>query len=123
MAGAAIAWGGLGLRWWSQNELGRLFTFEVGIRKGHKLVQSGPYAMLRHPSYTGLAVGLAGIALFLRCAAAPALSVFLRAGHTLRWGTGVSLCRFWPMPAYWALCFSMVSAALGALVVSWLRRA
>jgi len=71
MAGAAIAWGGLGLRWWSQNQLGRLFTFEVGIRKGHKLVQSGPYAILRHPSYTGLAVGLAGVALFLRRAARP----------------------------------------------------
>ena len=75
--GAALAWGGLGLRWWSQTELGSLFTFVVGIRKGHKLVQSGPYAVLRHPSYTGLAVGLVGIALFLRSAALTRLQPFI----------------------------------------------
>ena len=68
-ARAALAFGGLGLRWWSQAELGHMFTFEVGIRKDHRLVQTGPYAILRHPSYTGLLVGIIGIALFLRSAA------------------------------------------------------
>ncbi|CCM02171.1 uncharacterized protein FIBRA_04249 [Fibroporia radiculosa] len=32
--------------------LGRLFTYEVAIRDDHKLVTSGPYAYIRHPSYT-----------------------------------------------------------------------
>ena len=67
--GAALAFSGLSLRWWSQAELGSMFTFEVGIRRDHRLVQTGPYAILRHPSYTGLLIGIIGIALFLRFAA------------------------------------------------------
>ncbi|ETW79785.1 hypothetical protein HETIRDRAFT_477394 [Heterobasidion irregulare TC 32-1] len=42
-------------------ELGRLFTYELTLRKEHKLVTSGPYSIVRHPSYTGgtiLAVGM-----------------------------------------------------------------
>ena len=32
--------------------LGKLFTFELGIQADHKLVTTGPYAVVRHPSYT-----------------------------------------------------------------------
>jgi protein-S-isoprenylcysteine O-methyltransferase len=34
--------------------LGRFFTVDVAIREGHELIQSGPYSLVRHPSYTGL---------------------------------------------------------------------
>jgi protein-S-isoprenylcysteine O-methyltransferase Ste14 len=43
--------------------LGRRFTFELGIRKDHKLVTTGPYAIVRHPSYTGGLTAVMGIAL------------------------------------------------------------
>jgi len=33
--------------------MGRLFTFEMSIRNGHKLISDGPYAWVRHPAYTG----------------------------------------------------------------------
>ncbi|KDQ24212.1 hypothetical protein PLEOSDRAFT_174596 [Pleurotus ostreatus PC15] len=33
--------------------LGRQFTFELSIRENHRLVTTGPYALVRHPSYTG----------------------------------------------------------------------
>ena len=33
--------------------LGRLFTFELSIRKDHRLITTGPYSVVRHPSYTG----------------------------------------------------------------------
>ena len=33
--------------------LGRFFTFEVSIHKGHQLVTTGPYSIVRHPSYSG----------------------------------------------------------------------
>ena len=36
--------------------LGRLFTWEMSIRDGHQLITSGPYSIVRHPSYTGLAL-------------------------------------------------------------------
>lgn len=40
-------------RFWCFWELGNLFTFGLGIRKDHKLIKSGPYKYLVHPSYTG----------------------------------------------------------------------
>eukprot|EP00128_Syssomonas_multiformis_P014508 Colp12_sorted_trinity150504_noHs@17483 len=48
------------LRWWSFRTLGRYFTFVVTIRKDHDLVKEGPYSVLRHPSYTGLLLGIYG---------------------------------------------------------------
>ena len=47
--------------------LGRLFTFEVSIRKGHKLVTTGPYAIVRHPSYISAVLALDGALLCLTC--------------------------------------------------------
>ncbi|TFK35069.1 hypothetical protein BDQ12DRAFT_688750 [Crucibulum laeve] len=43
--------------------LGRYFTFELSIRKDHHLVTSGPYSIVRHPSYTGAAFAAIGGAL------------------------------------------------------------
>jgi len=40
-------------------KLGRFFTFELAIRQQHKLITDGPYAWVRHPSYTSV------IALFI----------------------------------------------------------
>ena len=36
--------------------LGRFFRFEVSIQKDHELIVSGPYAIVRHPSYAGLLI-------------------------------------------------------------------
>jgi len=49
------------LRWWSFITLGKFFTYNVGIRKEHKLITSGPYALLIHPSYTGFFASYAGL--------------------------------------------------------------
>jgi len=43
--------GGLG-RVWCYKTLGAFFTFELTIRSSHKLIKTGPYAYVRHPSYT-----------------------------------------------------------------------
>ncbi|KAK0475436.1 hypothetical protein IW261DRAFT_479093 [Armillaria novae-zelandiae] len=40
--------------------LGRLFTFELSIRQDHRLVSEGPYAVVRHPSYTGMILTITG---------------------------------------------------------------
>ncbi len=51
------------LRSWSIAVLGRLFTVNVAVREGHKLIESGPYRVLRHPSYTAILLVHLGIGL------------------------------------------------------------
>jgi len=45
-------------------ELGKHFRFQVTILKNHKLVTSGPYSYVRHPSYTGAYICFAGIVIW-----------------------------------------------------------
>ena len=52
---------GLALRWWAIVHLGRYFTVNVSIAIDHKVVDSGPYRLLRHPSYTGALVAFLGL--------------------------------------------------------------
>ena len=61
--GLALMLAGLLLRWWSILHLGRFFTKDVVIASDHRLVDSGPYKLIRHPSYTGLLIFIAGVAL------------------------------------------------------------
>ena len=52
-AGLALFVAGMALRAWSIWTLGHFFTVQVAIASDHKLVEDGPYRLLRHPSYTG----------------------------------------------------------------------
>ncbi len=38
--------------YWVHRELGKYFSSSLVIRKGHRLVRSGPYRLVRHPMYT-----------------------------------------------------------------------
>src|SRR5436190_6843312 len=53
--------GGLILRWYSIGYLGRYFTVDVSISTEHKLIDSGPYRYIRHPSYTGALLAFVGL--------------------------------------------------------------
>ncbi|KAL4080999.1 hypothetical protein J3A83DRAFT_4367431 [Scleroderma citrinum] len=48
------------IRMWCYRTLGRLFTFQLALLPQHKLITSGPYAIVRHPSYTGVLLALTG---------------------------------------------------------------
>jgi len=48
------------LRVQSFRALGRFFTFELYIYEDHRLIVGGPYAIVRHPSYTGLIFSIIG---------------------------------------------------------------
>jgi protein-S-isoprenylcysteine O-methyltransferase Ste14 len=61
--GLAIVFAGAALRDWAIVSLGRYFRREVTIEQGQRIVRRGPYRVLRHPSYTGICLILAGFGL------------------------------------------------------------
>lgn len=56
----AVAIGGA-LRFYCITTLGKFWSFQLSIRKEHRLVTSGPYSVVRHPSYTGLLLQSIGV--------------------------------------------------------------
>ncbi|MEO8636410.1 MAG: isoprenylcysteine carboxylmethyltransferase family protein [Gemmatimonadales bacterium] len=51
---AVICVAGLLFTWWARLHLGRLWSGSVTRKVGHRVVDSGPYAIVRHPIYTGI---------------------------------------------------------------------
>ena len=59
--GPAIAWSlvvlvalALAFTWWARLYLGRLWSSSVTKKANHRVVDTGPYAIVRHPIYTGV---------------------------------------------------------------------
>src|SRR5262245_42645630 len=44
----------LAFAWWARVHLGRLWASSVSRQEGHTVVETGPYAIVRHPIYTGI---------------------------------------------------------------------
>jgi protein-S-isoprenylcysteine O-methyltransferase len=79
-AGMAIFLAGLALRWYAIRYLGRWFTVNVAIADDQPLIDTGPYARVRHPSYTGALMAFLGFALCLGNFAALMLIVLASVG-------------------------------------------
>ena len=63
VCGIVLMLAGICIRWVAIYTLGRYFTREVTILRDHRVVQSGLYKYLRHPSYSGLLLGNLGLGL------------------------------------------------------------
>jgi protein-S-isoprenylcysteine O-methyltransferase Ste14 len=61
--GAAITVAGLLFSVWARRHLGANWSQAVTLKQDHELITSGPYALVRHPIYTGLLLALLGSAL------------------------------------------------------------
>jgi protein-S-isoprenylcysteine O-methyltransferase Ste14 len=55
---AAVMLAGLLLTWWARLHLGRLWSSVITRKEDHRIVDTGPYALVRHPIYTGLITAL-----------------------------------------------------------------
>jgi protein-S-isoprenylcysteine O-methyltransferase Ste14 len=62
-SGAAITATGLLFSAWARRHLGSNWSRAVTLKKDHELITSGPYALVRHPIYTGLLLAIVGCAL------------------------------------------------------------
>ena len=56
LAGLVIC--GFVFMWWARIHLGQLWSSSVTRKKHHHVVDSGPYAIVRHPIYTGLLLAI-----------------------------------------------------------------
>jgi len=61
--GILLCIAGLGLRYWSRRELGRFFTIGVVKQEDHRVIQTGPYRIIRHPAYLAFLLFYSGFAL------------------------------------------------------------
>jgi protein-S-isoprenylcysteine O-methyltransferase Ste14 len=60
--GAGITVAGLLFAVWARRHLGRNWSAAVTVKESHELVTSGPYALARHPIYTGILLAFVGSA-------------------------------------------------------------
>ena len=78
-AGCAAGMAGFAFTVWARLCLGRNWSGTVQVKEDHALVRRGPYALVRHPIYSGLSLALLGTAVVygeVRCLIGAALAFF-----------------------------------------------
>ena len=89
--GAALTFAGLLFAVWARVHLGTNWSGTVTLKRGHELITSGPYALVRHPIYTGLLLACLGSALArdewrgVLALALVALALWRKLRHEERW--------------------------------------
>jgi protein-S-isoprenylcysteine O-methyltransferase Ste14 len=65
---AAITITALGIAFaiWARFYLGQNWSSAVSVKVGHELIRTGPYALVRHPIYSGLILAIIGTAIARR---------------------------------------------------------
>ena len=53
---------GIGFAIWARFFLGRNWSSTPGVAEGHQLIRRGPYALVRHPIYSGILLAFLGTA-------------------------------------------------------------
>ena len=58
-----LAAGGFLFAWWARITLGRFWARNVSRKADHRVIDNGPYALVRHPIYTGIILATIATAL------------------------------------------------------------
>lgn len=62
LCGLLLLWAGCAFAVWARLVLGGNWSGQVTVKENHELTTRGPYALVRHPIYSGLLLALAGTA-------------------------------------------------------------
>jgi protein-S-isoprenylcysteine O-methyltransferase len=62
-AGLALTVAGAAFAVWARLTLGRNWSAAVTIKEDHRIIRTGPYALVRHPIYSGFLLALLGTGL------------------------------------------------------------
>jgi protein-S-isoprenylcysteine O-methyltransferase Ste14 len=63
IAGVGVTIAGLGFAVWARRHLGTNWSARPAIKTNHTITRTGPYAVVRHPIYTGTLVAILGTAI------------------------------------------------------------
>jgi protein-S-isoprenylcysteine O-methyltransferase Ste14 len=63
--GALLTAIGVAFSCWARARLGRNWSATVTVKQDHELIRGGPYALVRHPIYTGMLLALLGTAIVI----------------------------------------------------------
>ena len=55
---AGLTFLGIVFAWWARIHLGRLWSGTITLKQDHRIIDTGPYGLVRHPIYTGLIVSI-----------------------------------------------------------------
>jgi protein-S-isoprenylcysteine O-methyltransferase Ste14 len=82
---------GFAFSWWARLHLDRLWSARVETKAGHRVVDTGPYGIVRHPIYTGILLAVVATATAERTitgvvgAVAMTIGCWLKARSEERW--------------------------------------
>ena len=80
--GMALTWAGVGFAIWARLFLGTNWSAAVSVKEDHRLIRSGPYAIVRHPIYSGLLLAIFGTTLVVgKCRALVGFIILSTAWH------------------------------------------
>jgi len=80
----AVVVGGVLFAWWARLHIGRLWSGRVTRKENHRVVNTGPYALVRHPIYTGIILSASATGLAERRWLALLGAAIIAAGFWLR---------------------------------------
>jgi protein-S-isoprenylcysteine O-methyltransferase Ste14 len=80
----ALTAAGLAFTWWARIHMGPLWHGGVSRTEQHRVIDSGPFALVRHPIYTGMIAALWAVALLQARPLALAGAVLFTLGFMLK---------------------------------------
>jgi protein-S-isoprenylcysteine O-methyltransferase Ste14 len=77
---AAVTLAGISFTWWGRIHLGRFWSNAITHKEGHRVIDTGPYGLVRHPIYTGLITGMLATGIAIGTATAILGALFISFG-------------------------------------------
>jgi protein-S-isoprenylcysteine O-methyltransferase Ste14 len=80
----ALCLAGFAFAWWARLHLGRLWSAFVTLKADHRIVDTGPYGIVRHPIYTGIILATLALAIVKGTAYAVAGALLVIVGFWIK---------------------------------------